>query len=430
MASYFTDYDVYVYLDLDDRRSQKDQSVRKISDGFTSFYLDDPRGHSFTGSYELVTSTDPNNAQVGNYVVFSGLSLDGFSLRIDDQGGNGSNKPGISGIQIVGRSLPIDRIETTSPEVGGDDIIITGDGADLVLGGSGRDTIYTAALRATLSVVDDDIVVGDNGRAARIAGEVRKVQTTDAISDFGQDFAYDDVIITGIGNDLVFGGDDAILGQFGNDTYLFVGADLGHDRLVEAGDSLNDAHDLLDFRLIAGEVSIDLEDDRLQTVSQALKSDLILSLTLSSGHAFEDVIGTPWNDTIEGNNRNNSLVGGDGDDEINGELGMDVLIGGLGRDQIKGGGKGIGHGGLFVGGSASHDSDAKRLRELSDIWSSGDPYDDTVDQLVTSLLSSPNITGDEVEDKLEGDKKSADLFFAEAGIDKTKGDDGDLVILS
>ena len=645
MGSYFASYDIYVYLDLDDRRSQKDTSVRRISDGTTSYYLDDPRGHSFTGTYELVTSTDPNAPQIGNYVVFRGLSLDTFSLRIDDEGGDGSNKPGISGIQLVGRSLPIDRIETTSPGVGGNDYIVTGDGSDFVLGGYGRDTIQAGAFDVK-SRVDDDIVVGDNGRATLMAGEIRTVKTTHPISDWTQDFAFDDLIITGAGNDLVFGGDgsdiiqtgqegqfdsvdlsrlpagfdaaippnlamesanpldinvdgrvsaldalyvinflstatrsdrghgesegkhekqkkgkhypdsngdghvtpldalliinhlshqgttkaedqdrvigdngsairfggkvyqltstnavqvpngvqsdhiltglgddiiiggngadwlsggsdddlifgdnavvqfvqgrtswsevispsiggddtlrggagnDTVVGQRGDDTYLFAGVQLGSDRLIESDGSMNDSHDLLDFRLIVGGVSIDLAEEHEQNVIAASRSQIVLSLTLSSGNAFEDVIATSQSDSVDGNGRNNTLVGGDGDDKIDARQGMDVLIGGLGADKLHGGSK-SGHGDLLIGGSTIHDKDVKRLRELSDLWTSGDPYIDIVNRLTAGLLASANVTHDRSKDELTGHDNSVDLFFAESGLDKVKGDKGDTKI--
>ena len=52
---------------------------------------------------------------------------------------------------------------------------------------------------------------------------------------------------------------------------------------------------------------------------------------------FEDVVGSPGNDTITGNTGNNLLVGLTGDDTISGGDGNDVLLGLEGNDTLDGG---------------------------------------------------------------------------------------------
>ncbi len=211
MLSYFSDYDVYVYLDADDRKSESGSSVRQISNGTTTYYLNDPDGQNFIDSYQQVTSTDPSSPQSGNYVVFSGMTTETTSIRIDGLGGGKSNRPAISAIQVVGRSLPIDRFESTDPEFGGDDIITTGGGPDVVLGGSGADQIDTFG-PAILGDSDTDIVAGDNGQVTVVLGEVRQVVTTAAETPEGgtqSGRSSDDIIRTGNGKDLVLGGDGA-----------------------------------------------------------------------------------------------------------------------------------------------------------------------------------------------------------------------------
>ena len=123
------------------------------------------------------------------------------------------------------------------------------------------------------------------------------------------------------------------------------------------------------------------------------------------------------------------LSGGDGDDKLKGGKGMDVLLGGAGKDDIKGGGS-DGGGDLFVGGWTMHDNNAAKLREIRDLWTSGDPYHDIVDELTAAgglLEVGINAFGDGDEDKLDGHKKSLDLFFAEAA-DELKGEEDDTVI--
>jgi hypothetical protein len=48
--------------------------------------------------------------------------------------------------------------------------------------------------------------------------------------------------------------------------------------------------------------------------------------------------------------------------------------------------------------------------------------------LTAGLLDAASVSGDGDEDKMDGDKKSHDLFFAELGLDKLKGDEGDTVV--
>lgn len=52
---------------------------------------------------------------------------------------------------------------------------------------------------------------------------------------------------------------------------------------------------------------------------------------------FENVVGSAFNDTITGNNRDNVLAGLAGDDTLNGGGGNDTLIGGAGSDFFNGG---------------------------------------------------------------------------------------------
>jgi hypothetical protein len=49
---------------------------------------------------------------------------------------------------------------------------------------------------------------------------------------------------------------------------------------------------------------------------------------------MENVIGGMGDDTIFGNDSNNSLIGGEGDDYLSGYAGDDDLSGGLGADQF------------------------------------------------------------------------------------------------
>jgi Ca2+-binding RTX toxin-like protein len=150
-------------------------------------------------------------------------------------------------------------------------VVIGGNGDDLLTGGDG-----------------DDLLLGDNARLSLFEGEVVDIELLAA------DVGGDDTLEGGRG-------DDRLYGQRGDDTFVFAGTRLGHDHLVEAGgDSLNDAHDRLDFSRFGGPVKLALDEEDRQTVNRH-KGQVNLQLTLSSGDAFEDVTGSPFADKIEGN---------------------------------------------------------------------------------------------------------------------------------
>jgi Ca2+-binding RTX toxin-like protein len=206
LAGRYREYDVYVYLDADDWTSRRDDSVRSITAGGTTFYLNDPDGNTYAGEYVLASSIDPAAPDVGNYVVFRGLTADDVSIRVEDVGDGWKywyNKPAISGIQVVGRHHPIDRVETIHPDFGGNDALYTGGGPDLAYGGAGNDHIETFG-NPIYGEIDADAVAGDNARATLMLGELRDIRTTAPESE-NRD-TDQDVILTGNGEDLVFGG--------------------------------------------------------------------------------------------------------------------------------------------------------------------------------------------------------------------------------
>ena len=73
---------------------------------------------------------------------------------------------------MVGRSQPIDRITTTYPTVGGNDVITLSGGSNIVFGGAGNNTI-------TIGGAGNNIVAGGNAEATLVMGSVRSVRTTD-----------------------------------------------------------------------------------------------------------------------------------------------------------------------------------------------------------------------------------------------------------
>ncbi|MBR57529.1 MAG: hypothetical protein CMH54_05645, partial [Myxococcales bacterium] len=448
LNAYFDSYDVYVYIDADDSESGPGHSVRSVSDGTTTYYLDDPQGNTFTGTFVEVSSTDRLAPGLGNFVVFRDVTSDAFSLRIDDEhvvGGGWRNSPAINGLQIVGgpdkdgvviggdfdvdtvvgdngeaRLLNDELVEfvTTDHSIVDStvqaDFIQGGEDADVLVGGNGIDEI--------LGEEGHDLILGDNAKLLVFEGKVRGLDfhggADDAIEG-GVD-VYDvlglELLDDNIGgDDMLEGGkdDDLIYGQYGNDSFVFAGGGLGSDVIVESRDSdsrSNDPHDRLDFSSFIGMVDVDLGRSRTQTVNGELfEGDTNLKIQLHPRHAVEDVTGSEFDDKIEGNQWHNTLIGLSGNDELDGLSGDDVLIGSDGDDVIIGGEDddlidgSLGDDRLFGGGSDSQSNDLS-------------------DNELNVILGGPGA------DQIEGGR-SVDLIDGEAGVDDIIGKDGNDILL-
>jgi len=444
LRDHFRSYDVYVYLDVDDEYSDLDHSVRRLTDGQTTYYLDDPKQHTSFGGYVQVTSTDPEAPEIGNYVVFSDLTLDTFKLRVDDDDTPNSlrNVPGITAVQVVGRRHPIDRLETAAGQFGGNDTIVTGGGPDLVFGGSGSDQIETFGLESS-GEFDADVVAGDNARATIMLGELRNLVTTAFESPQGatpSGSSDDDVITTGDGEDLVLGGNGSDwidTSDSGNTDSSFAG-----DRVIgdNGGAYLFATHpydiyttnpllvdDAVQSDFIRGGAGSDLliggnGDD---SVFGEEGSDVILGdnarLLLFDGEVIPDTGIQLFGDTIGGDD---ILVGGKGTDLIHGQFGNDLLIGGEGADVLRGNDGND----LLIGSLTIFDDNQASLNTIVTVWNSDDDYTTRVNMIRTGsgpilngvkLEANTTVLDDGIRDDLAGGE-GRDWFFAHGEMDHLK----------
>ncbi len=433
-----TGYDVYVYLDADEAKSSGSTSVRRITDGTTTYFLNDPQGNSFTGRFIPVDATDPASAGLGNYVVFRNITSNAFALRIDDQDvsnpANTWNRPAITALQIVDSTLDfelqesdyrnvlvgdsgqatfaqgrlIEVITTDHPPqddpLPQNDQIIGGEGPDIILGGNQTDDLQGRG--------GDDLILGDNARVAL---------TYNSPSAVGDVVEIDLLSWYNGGDDVLEGaaGDDRLYGQFGNDRYVFAGGQLGDDQVIEYGDGLgypNDSHDTLDFSEFDFPAIIDLARAQRQIV--ALDN---LHLTLISGATLEDVIGSPLADEILGNTRDNRLDGRGGNDFLKGLAGDDEILGGEG-DDIALGGTGDD---LLLG----EDGDDTLAGEAGDDELHGGAGDDQMSggagiDTVFGEFGNDTMDGGDDADALFGGPGD-DVMFGGAGMDYAEGNEGD-----
>ena len=297
-----------------------------------------------------------------------------------------------------------------------DDSIRAGTGDDSVLGGEGDDTIDTGAGNDTIRG-DGPGVADSNDRA------YPGLYPADAIPDNNRDF-----ITAGLGNDLVYGGDDAdtLFGDGGDDT-LYAGIDAdsvvggeGNDTLVgeEGSDTMDGGvgNDLLvggTYTPGAGDpvaqpnplnltdaTDLDPGNDR-DSLSGGFGNDTIYGGddddTLDGGDSNDLVYGGIDDDLITGGAGDDSLFGDQGDDTVNGGAGNDLVTNGAGNDSVVGGADrdtiiGANADDFVDGSEAGDDNDTLDLRGLGPISIVYDPTN-AENGTVTFLDAAGNPTG-------------------------------------
>src|SRR5206468_10544082 len=134
---------------------------------------------------------------------------------------------------------------------------------------------------------------------------------------------------------------------------------------------------------------------------------------------FENVIGTQFDDVINGNSADNVLVGLAGDDTLRGQQGRDVLIGGLGSDRLVANADED----ILIGGFTSFDNNLAALLAIQAEWSRTDlAYQGRVDHILGTtsgglnapfFLNASTVFDDGQADTLTGSQQQ-DLFFIDA----------------
>ena len=195
---------------------------------------------------------------------------------------------------------------------GGNDVLEGGAGADRLLGGAGVDTVSYSGSDEAVTVY----LWEGAGKRGHAEGDVIVDVENVLGSGYGDVLGGDDG-----GNRLSGGGGNDRLSGRGGDDVLLGGA--GADRLL-------------------GGAGVD-------TVSYA-GSDEAVTVYLwegagKRGHAegdvivdVENVLGSGYEDVLEGDDGGNRLSGGGGNDRLSGRGGDDALDGGAGADQLLGGG--------------------------------------------------------------------------------------------
>jgi Ca2+-binding RTX toxin-like protein len=251
---------------------------------------------------------------------------------------------------------------------GGEDEILTGTGADTIVSGGGADRItvtggadsadagagddllivdYSAALTdVTGGVTTGDVAAGYSGHIADLAGATLDfvgVERMDVTTGSGNDTittgGADDRLRGGAGNDRFFlqlGGDDAALGEDGNDIFLF-GAAMTSADSVTGGEGT-------DTIVLQGDYSAGLTlDDHVQGIENlSLLAGSNTSLGQPGSNRFDYVITTSdsnFGAGVQARINGSALLAGedftfDGSAEADAKF---VVYGGRGKDDLTGG---------------------------------------------------------------------------------------------
>ena len=274
----------------------------------------------------------------------------------------------------------IQRIESTSTNIGGNDTLYGNSNHDLIVGGFGEDNVDAGT--------DNDFVFGDNAVATVFANHTVEAAEAIASANGGNDTlagaAGHDFIVGGTADDQISGGSehDVIFGDHArfdstlpldqNFESIFTSAvegggidtihgDAGDDFVIggQAGDQLfgDDGEDD-----ITGGHNVRFGADGDDTIDGGSEADVILGdngqihRTLTPGTfdqwqqypapfadvirtvtRFDDIDRVTGNDTITAGTGDDRVYGQRGDDDIDGGAGDDELIGHLGNDLIQGG---------------------------------------------------------------------------------------------
>jgi len=208
---------------------------------------------------------------------------------------------------------------------GNDTLIFSQGGTDTAAGGWGRDTLVIdwSALTSAITTVAAPTANGSTGGFdGQFSGGGRSVSYSSIERFTITGGSGNDTITTGSGDDHISGGaGDDILNSGAGDDRLDGG--LGWDRM--SGGFGNDVY-IVDNGDLATE-AVDQGIDRVETNLGAY----FLAANV------ENLVGTGFQQTLNGNALWNRISGGTGNDTLRGHDGYDLLIGGAGADTLEGG---------------------------------------------------------------------------------------------
>ncbi len=359
-----------------------------------------------TATVTMASGDTATLAVSGTDITMNGANC-GTTDTVDSIVVNGS-----SGTQTVNLSLAGGPFApgATPEATGTSEIEITlsmGSGTDVlnITGSPDADTISLGSLGVNLNADDDADLTTESTETFMVdAGEGNDVVSGLGGDDTGAPFASAitlngeggaDSLTGGVASDSITGGDgaDFLLGEAGNDTILGgpgddnVGGLAGNDTLVGGAGT-----DTALYAFADKGVTVNLATS---ASSGGAGSDTLSGL--------ENVTGSPFDDTVFGNDSPNVLDGGPGSDLLRGGGGADALIGGDGIDTV------------------SYDQATAGVTANLETGATGGGA------AGNTISAVENVTGSDFDDTITGDAWDNDLHGG-AGDDTLAGGDGNDVV--
>ncbi len=240
-----------------------------------------------TGTLALLTSVSPNLGGNDRIVTANGFSIVLAGLGDDNVLTGVSNDVliGDNGFVMLNSAGQLVNVESTQPNLGGNDTLASGAGNDVLIGGFGGDTM--------LGGIGNDAMLGDGGRVTYISGYVSVVESIDLFignSDLLDGGGGQNVLIGGDGEDATVGNltDDVLAGDYASATF---GADGRLISLVRYGaggpDLVSQVQEALyTFRpagVFSAQIGGTLYDPRSITLFGGTRESDFLSLSTISG---------------------------------------------------------------------------------------------------------------------------------------------------
>ncbi|MFO1002887.1 MAG: hypothetical protein U0936_21355 [Planctomycetaceae bacterium] len=256
------------------------------------------------GDNDTVTTSN------GDDVVFGGAMND----QINVSGGR-NIVVGDSARATFDSTGAIRTLQTISPAVGGNDVVVSGTGNDVVFGGMSNDNLTASG--------GNNVIVGDNASATfDVVGAMLTLTTTDPLSG-GLD-----VVNTGAGRDVILGGSLNDTLNAGNGTNLVLG-DNGRVTFNGAGQWL--AVDSIDTAVGGADtITTGIDND---TIFGGMDAD---SITASDGRNI--VVGDNASATFDSSSQVRTVTTVDpaigGNDTISSGINDDLILGGTANDSI------------------------------------------------------------------------------------------------
>ncbi|WP_442582829.1 S8 family serine peptidase [Mesorhizobium sp. ASY16-5R] len=246
--------------------------------------------------------------------VSDGVNLVAQTVQLQVTGGVNSNLVGTADADRLDGAFGDDVVSGLGGDdtlIGGvgDDTLIGGTGADYHSGGTGNDTAsyINAASGVTASLANAAINTGE--AAGDVYNSIERL-TGSSFGDALTGTAGSNTVAAGDGDDVVQGlaGNDTLAGQGGNDTLV---GGLGADYLSGGSGS-----DTASYANAAAAVKVSLSNPAINTGEAAG----------DTYNSVERLLGSAFNDTLEGTASANTINGGAGSDVLTGLGGSDSFV--------------------------------------------------------------------------------------------------------